>query len=182
MIAGGESYYSLIHKPRTSECKVSSCSDDLVYDPEGGLRLFPYGALDTHFSQRGRSGRLIRLAVHSDIDLAFGVDETTGLYVKEYDDRTEFEVFGKYGVNLFNMKETVLSNGDDFKIKNVKWSYFTVGDKITLHADGSLSCEIAPYKYEIEETKASPLTSTDVFSSPDRPEGRDNYMEFVILG
>jgi hypothetical protein len=50
MIDGGESYYSLVDTPRTTECMVSSCYDDLYYVPEGGLDLFNFAILDTHFS------------------------------------------------------------------------------------------------------------------------------------
>lgn len=50
MIAGGESFESLVDKPLDHICDTSSCSNDLQYDPTGGLDLFEYGILDTHFS------------------------------------------------------------------------------------------------------------------------------------
>ena len=107
MIDGGESYYSLIDEPRTTACLTSRCYDDLYYDPAGGLNLFTYGILDTHFSQRGRQGRLARLAMWTDIYLAFGVDETTGISIEETSDPNiiNFEVFGEYGVSIFDYRD-----------------------------------------------------------------------------
>ena len=60
MITGGESYDALLHGPHPA---VSSAyPDDLSYDPLGGLGFFVDGLIDTHFAERGRHGRLARLA------------------------------------------------------------------------------------------------------------------------
>ena len=40
----------------------------------------------------------------------------------------------------------------------------------------------APFKTVIaEKSIPKPLTTTDIFSSPDRSSGRENYMEFVVV-
>lgn len=44
--------------------------------------FFNYGLLDTHFSERGRQGRIVRLADHTQVPFAFGVDENTALLVQ----------------------------------------------------------------------------------------------------
>ena len=50
MIAGGESFEALVDKPIDHICNTKDCADDLQYDPTGGLDIFQYGLLDTHFS------------------------------------------------------------------------------------------------------------------------------------
>jgi cyanophycinase len=55
---------------------------DASWNSSGGLGLFPYGLLDTHFSQRRREGRLTRMARATRTPLAFGIDENTALVVE----------------------------------------------------------------------------------------------------
>jgi len=76
------------------------------------LNLFTYGVLDTHFSQRGRQGRISRLALWTSIWLAVAIDETTGLAIEESSDSNivNFEVFGEYGVSIFDFKDTTASS------------------------------------------------------------------------
>ena len=40
-----------------------------------GFGFFNYGIIDTHFSQRGRQGRITSLALETGVRFAFGVDE-----------------------------------------------------------------------------------------------------------
>lgn len=54
MIAGGESFEALTKQVMTNECTSSDCERLLQYNPSGGLNLFKYGILDTHFRMRGR--------------------------------------------------------------------------------------------------------------------------------
>lgn len=62
MIAGGESYEALTKPVLEFECPTEDCEDNLQYSPNGGLNIFKYGLLDTHFRMRGRQGRAIKLA------------------------------------------------------------------------------------------------------------------------
>jgi hypothetical protein len=63
----------------------------------------------------------------------------------------------------------------------VLWSYFTSGDKFTVTSDGVLQYTVASYKSSVSEIPIPAMTTTDVFSSPDRDSGRENYMEFVVV-
>lgn len=57
---------------------------------------FVVGAMiDTHFSQRGRHGRLLAAVAHYPQDLGLGIDENTALVIKNGD----FEVIGEGSVS-----------------------------------------------------------------------------------
>jgi cyanophycinase len=88
MITGGESYQGL-----NQGTKIIWNPYDTLKNPNtltaygyGGVGLFPYGILDTHFANRGRQGRLIELLFDShelptsNIN-AFCIDENTALIV-----------------------------------------------------------------------------------------------------
>merc|ERR1712200_37553 len=57
VILGGLSWNALARGAQTS----SSDPDDLTYDPQGGLGLWPGPIIDAHFRERGRQGRLEQL-------------------------------------------------------------------------------------------------------------------------
>jgi cyanophycinase len=63
-----------------------------------GMDLMVGVMVDTHFSQRGRHGRLLAAVAHYPQDLGIGVDEDTALVV----DRTEFRVIGSGAVTLID--------------------------------------------------------------------------------
>ncbi|RUO36770.1 hypothetical protein CWE13_07930 [Aliidiomarina shirensis] len=81
---------------RFDSCKPAVSADSLTYNREGGLDLFPFGILDTHFSERGRQGRLLALQIATEAPFAVGVDETTALLVNTYSG--DFRVQGAHGV------------------------------------------------------------------------------------
>jgi len=106
------------------------------------------------------------------------------LLIKENSNgQTDFEVFGEYGVSIFdyrNVKKQAPS--DAFEAKNIIWTYLTVGDSFSLSASGILSFKVSSSKSLVSEHSISPKSSTDIFSSPDRgSSGRENYMEFVVI-
>ncbi|PTB90263.1 cyanophycinase [Pseudidiomarina aestuarii] len=107
MITNGTSAEALKAGARAAEPPVPGCNnndscprdmnqDTLTYHPLGGIGLFPYAILDTHFSERGRQARLLRLAAETFTPMAIGVDETTALQVNVL--RNEFRVIGERGV------------------------------------------------------------------------------------
>lgn len=59
MVTGGVSWNALVSGASSGGPKPLR-PDDLTYDEHGGLGLLPKWLPDTHFSQRGREGRLIR--------------------------------------------------------------------------------------------------------------------------
>lgn len=111
MIANGDSEQAFSMIERAGEPQLPFCflradcvsswqSERLSYQPAGGLNLFKHGVLDTHFSQRARQARLMRVLQLTDSKRGFGVDETTALLMFENDKETEFAVIGKHGVWL----------------------------------------------------------------------------------
>ncbi|MGX5914841.1 cyanophycinase [Aliidiomarina sp. Khilg15.8] len=77
-------------------CPRGVQKDSLTYHAIGGLGLYPYGVIDTEVSERGRQGRLLRLAADTATPLAIGIDRVTALLL---DTRSgEFSVRGDAGV------------------------------------------------------------------------------------
>ena len=71
--------------------------NNMAYDPNGGLGLIDDFVLDTHFSEMGREGRLIKV-VQETRDIAtgttrgLGVDEDTALFVTGLDSQPKGKV------------------------------------------------------------------------------------------
>lgn len=79
------------------------------------------------------------------------------------------------------MRKAKVSSSKSFSITSVYWNYFTHGDKFILSGNGDLEVTVASFKEKVSRSGYSD-TTTDIFSSPNRPSGRDNYMEFVVIG
>jgi len=106
---------------KAQQCKNGVLNDDLTFNSDGGIRLFPWGILDTHFSERGRQGRLATLAVATKTRFAFGVDEATALIVTNLNGgEPTFRVLGQSGVYIVDNQK-----GD---IETVMTHYLTHGD------------------------------------------------------
>jgi len=88
------------------EVKANSLT---VFQP-GGLGLLPIGLLDTHFSERDRAFRMIRLLADHHLTRGFGVDENTALVVTEQHDKVKFEVVGEGAVWQFDRSMSLQSS------------------------------------------------------------------------
>lgn len=179
MITGGESVNALTQK------RVGERGDrhDLTYEPRGGLGFFPLGLLDTHFSERGRQGRLLRLAAETGTRFAFGVDENTALVLINRPGKSaKMKVVGENGVQVFDLKRAKKKGGHEWSLSTVKATYLTHGD------------QFSPAKQQIrfargERTQSrAPLHAqdelvADIFSSVDnRAQGaRKNPSAFAKL-
>ena len=130
MITAGESYEALLNGP-TSLIGSPPFVRDLYYNPLGGLGFFDYGLLDSHFSERGRQGRIIRLASDLDVDFAYGVDENTSLIVSDANTpNVSMEVLGQGGVFIADLSDAKVGKIDGYwSIAGVKVSYLTEGDE-----------------------------------------------------
>lgn len=127
-------------------CENSTSLDSLTYLKEGGFDLLPIGLIDTHFSERDRLFRLIRLLSDSGLSTGYGVDENTALHVRQKNGKNELVAIGESGVwavnNISNSEKTnttniltntkqanvslnanvtVLHNGSAAKIENLSW-------------------------------------------------------------
>lgn len=182
MITGGESYDAL----RYGSYGTPSAShpDDLTYDALGGFNLFRVGLLDTHFAERGRQGRLARLAADRNVKLAFGVDENTALVVTNADTASaNMTVLGTGGVTILDLNGATVGTGTSWSLSNVTAHYLTAGDAFN-PATRAVGFAAGKTAMAGRETYSSPLSPTrDLFSSPNNSTsaGRRNPREFVRI-
>ena len=145
MITNGESYEAL-RDGSVSLVGSPPFDNTLYYNPLGGLGFFEYGLIDSHFSERGRQGRLIRLASDLGVDMAYGVDENTALVVTNAGTaEAKIKVLGEGGVFISDLAEAeVGEKNGDWTISDVLATYLTEGDqfdpvtKTALFGDKSL--------------------------------------------
>ena len=99
-----------------------------------GMDLIVGALIDTHFSQRGRHGRLLTAVAHYPQDLGLGIDENTAMVV----DGTEFTVAGEGAVTVIDgggMTHTTLPHlkkGDGVTLHDVKVHVLSAGAKFDL--------------------------------------------------
>lgn len=171
MISGGASFEGLVNATQTY-WQISELPNENIltaYGP-GGIGLFPYGLLDTHFANRGRHGRLISLAVDSASQplgnhVAFGVDENTAFVVTGPWANRVGTVLGERGVFLADTSRVdsfPSENNSGRTILNTRASRLSSGDSIDLH---TMHVSFAPYKTEMatREEEILPETSSDIF-------------------
>ncbi len=155
MITSGQSDRAIFHGAHanvvpTEGCqKANNCdavpNDQLTYSSSGGLGLFSVGILDTHFSERGRQGRLAVLARHTMSRLAFGVDERTALVVRQLNNHHfELSVIGQSGV--FIVEDKLSANVEKPSQLDVITHYIHQGDKVNVSPTGTLSFEFSKDK------------------------------------
>ncbi|WP_333608568.1 cyanophycinase [Arsukibacterium sp.] len=189
MITNGDSFTALqfgafdLPAPAAGCDKDQSCSNGLAenhltYSSAGGLGLFPWGVLDTHFSERGRQGRLIRLLHDSQTRFGFGVDEATALLVgfsrNSDDPEVRMSVIGESGVYVVDMQNATSSGeGAALLLTNVQTHYLTRGDEMELRA-GQLRSRFADWKFAPTNTQSPMLLSGEIFE-------RDNYRQLAQL-
>ncbi len=195
MITGGESYEALkdpqlCEQDRKALFEKNYCEerDDLSYYPYGGFGFFKYGLLDTHFAERGRQGRLVRLAWHSRIDDAYAPDENTALVVTDVDTpKVKMFVVGKGGVNIFDLSNASQTSSncrsadlDYWRVCGVKYTYLTQDDEynpltktVTIASGKSSLTNLEHY-----ERPESP--SEDILSSPNNNR-RENPRELIEI-
>ena len=130
---------------KSNQCEAGLLNDDLTYRSAGGLGLFKWGVTDTHFSERGRQGRLAQLVLDTNIDYGFGVDEATALVVHKVNDaKPKFSVIGQGGV--FIVENTTKRDVTVQELKrHVKTHYINLGDTATLSEQG-IKIDMANWK------------------------------------
>ncbi|HEX8708790.1 MAG TPA: cyanophycinase, partial [Pyrinomonadaceae bacterium] len=99
-----------------------------------GVEFLLGGVIDTHFSQRGRHGRLISAIAQYPHDLGIGIDENTALVVKD----GEFEVIGEGAVTVIDAGGLTYTNVPDLKaneglaLYNVKLHVLPAGHRFSM--------------------------------------------------
>jgi cyanophycinase len=87
-----------------------------------GMDFLTGAVIDTHFSQRGRIGRLLTAVAHYPQDVGLGIDENTAMIVED----TEFKVIGEGAVTVVDAGDITYTNlpnigdGDALALYNVK--------------------------------------------------------------
>jgi len=140
---------------KSNSCNEAVLNDDLTYNSKGGLGLFHWGIMDTHFSERGRQGRLAQLALDTNTRFAFGVDEATALVVSNINsEKPSFEVTGQSGVfivdNSLNQSNSVTTH------------YITRGDTAKLDKN-TLQITLASWKKTLAEHQSLPIDIKNIF-------------------
>ena len=168
MITNGQSDTAIVRGAKSDVLPVEGCQksgscnndllpDDLTYRTKGGLGIFHWGVLDTHFSERGRQGRLAQLLIDTDTKYGFGVDEATALVVRDLNKvEVTFSVIGQGGV--FIIENSLPKSSQN----SVMTHYINYGDtgKIT---QGQLDISIAKWKNLPSESLTSPQNVDSIF-------------------
>ncbi|XP_050400418.1 cyanophycinase [Patella vulgata] len=178
MVEGGVSYDALRYGAHTS----SSHSDDLVYNQHGGTGLFDGYILDTHFGNRGREGRLIRLLsdtrhLSNGVDYGIGVDENTALVITHAGTSTATgHVLGESGVTIIDVSKSQTEPQDgDFNIRDVYITFLTRGDEIDLNTH-AVKFSSSKTKLGGHEQYDRALTSSDIFYGLRRNEHKSEFL------
>lgn len=159
MVGGGDSYSALKRgfdkaqgQGAVSEASALGASEPrtsyapVIY-PQGGLGVFHFGVLDSHFSRRVREGRLVRATVDSAMDYGFGVDENTALVVSQADAAgvTHFSVLGAGGVFIADVRQAIasVSPRQPLRIDGVRAHYLLPSDTARIDAVGDLEVSLS---------------------------------------
>lgn len=172
MIDGGQPYHV-----------IQTGYDEGIAVFEGGLGLFNFGITDTHFSERARETRLVKLAEQTDVQFGFGVDETTVLFVdKLVRDEVLYghlSVLGKGGVFVTDLGDAQVASASEetLDISNVSIHYLNPGDSMIINSEnGGALVELAG---DVAGGSQGTVTSDDVMY-------QDNFRtlmtEFVTTG
>lgn len=178
MIENGVSYSALVNG---SFAGSSTGEDNLEYDPNGGLAFFPT-IVDSHFSQRARQGRLIRLLSDTrngprGVTTALGVDENTA--IQSTARPGVVAIVGASGVWWFDVSGATTSDVGGWAIDGVRASYATRGDELD-QSSGKVFPASWKTPLEGRERRRRPISSPDIFNSPYNPS-KSPLNQFVLV-
>ncbi|XP_061407642.1 cyanophycinase-like [Lethenteron reissneri] len=167
MINGGRSYEAVVYGAYSS---AQSNADKLVYDSEGGLGTIHGVVVDSHFSERGREGRLARLLWDTrdkphGAARGIGVDEDTALVITAMDTEPRAKVVGKFGVLFMDLSGAWDDTASaSWHLRNVRVHYLTEDDSLDML---SWRVTFAPWKSATggREDYDYAVTSADVFGA-----------------
>ena len=158
--------------------QMTSASNVPVIYPLGGLGVFRFGVLDSHFSRRAREGRLVRATYDSAMDYGFGVDENTALVVSQPDAAgvTYFSVLGAGGVFIADLRKAYTTAAQrPFNIDGVRAHYLLPGDTAHITAAGDLQVTLSSHVPQL------PASSVPVVVTQDRllDSGASNFLKLA---
>jgi cyanophycinase-like exopeptidase len=98
---------------RSGDCVGGLNEDAFTFWPAGGLGLAPNMIVDTHFSERARELRLLRLLGDTGTRYGIGVDETSALHLRwQNENDIELRALGKSGGWAFDASPGCNSSAD----------------------------------------------------------------------
>lgn len=116
---------------RAGRCDAGVHEDALGFWPAGGLALWPDLLVDTHFSERARELRLLRLLHDGGARFGVGLDETSALkLVREADGGWRGHAIGAHGAWLFDAGEPGVRCGVDGAILRAQVAYLDAGESV----------------------------------------------------
>lgn len=124
-----------------------------------GMDFLPDTMIDTHFSQRGRIGRLLTAIAHYPQDIGFGIDENTALVVND----GKLEVFGENTVTVIDAGGITYTNLPDLErdqaltIHGVQIHVLSMGHKFDLEK----RAPIDETDNKVEKVKAATAEKAD---------------------
>lgn len=169
MITSGSSWNALTYGAFSGGPKPLN-PDYLTYDENGGLGLLTGWVTDTHFSERGREGRLIRLLQDTrDRNIGttrgFGVDEDMALVVTDLYTRPVGTVIGSSGGVFFaDVSKTIVVPSPNTFYTGVSAHYLTQDDWIDL-TTGNITFATWKSALKGNEYYLNAEVSTDILSA-----------------
>jgi cyanophycinase len=154
-LMGGTSLQKIMHERYEKDLLIAGTSagaammsNSMILDGNGeenprlrtveigpGMDLIIGAIIDTHFSQRGRHGRLLSAVAHYPQDLGIGLDEDTAMIVE----KDHFEVIGSGAVTVIDGGAMTFTNAPDvakgkgLALADVKVHVLPEGYKFNLH-------------------------------------------------
>lgn len=172
MITGGTSEGALTFgtyaaKAPSERCELNNCDGAIpatavTYRPEGGLGFFPFGILDTHFTERDRQLRLLILAANTGTEMAFGIDENTALLVDTKSQK--LTVSGQHGVWVIEQVKQKTAHSFHTQINAIS-HYLTKGSVLTMDKEGNKIAELTIRKTAEAATSNSPQVTKPVVNN-----------------
>lgn len=102
---------------RSGDCIGGRDEDAFTYWRDGGLGLAPEMVIDTHFSERARELRLLRLLADTGTRWGFGVDEASALHLRwQADGSVRVDALGAGGGWVFDASPPACS-GDALRVR-----------------------------------------------------------------
>jgi cyanophycinase len=120
-----------------------------------GMDFLPYTMIDTHFSQRGRIGRLMNAVAHYPQDIGLGIDENTALVVSD----GLLEVIGENSVTVVDAGAITYTNLPDLErdqpltLHGVKVHVLSAGHRFDLKKRAPVDEPDKSEKEKAEKTK-----------------------------
>jgi cyanophycinase len=139
---GGTSAGAMMMSSSTLLSGAADCAPRLgSIEMAPGMELLESSVIDTHFSQRGRHGRLLSTVAHNPQVLGIGIDERTAAVIQG----DKFEVIGEGAVTVICAKNSMHTN----------LPYIRTEDTIGIFG---VNFHVLPAGYKYDLQKREPIT------------------------